>query len=134
MSARRDAPVISGDVDPDDLEDDGPVFAWLPPDDRLWRHPSELQTSPPRGPGRGSGLREIEHRIWAVALLAGTVGALLASGVGVATGGGGSGAGAGRGLGGVGCVMVVPKAGGAGAKAVGLIFGLVSTRSASPGF
>jgi S1-C subfamily serine protease len=87
MSAQRDAPVISDAVDPDDLEDDGPVFAWLPPDDRLWRHPSELQTSPLRRPGRGSALREIEHRIWAVALLAGTVGALVASGVGVATGG-----------------------------------------------
>ncbi|HLY81472.1 MAG TPA: hypothetical protein VKQ71_00735, partial [Acidimicrobiales bacterium] len=74
-------------MDPDDLEDDGPVFAWLPPDDRLWRHPSELQTSPLHRPHRGSALREIEHRIWAVALLAGTVGALLASGVGVATGG-----------------------------------------------
>jgi S1-C subfamily serine protease len=73
-------------VDPDDgLEEEEPVFPWLPPDDRLWRHPSELQTNPlPIVPGVAT--RTAEHRIWTVALLAGVIGALLASGVGVAAG------------------------------------------------
>jgi S1-C subfamily serine protease len=74
-------------VDPDDgLEDDGPVFAWLPPDDRLWRHPSELVMDPPPARRGGSAARELEHRIWTMALLAGLVGAVLATGVGVAAG------------------------------------------------
>jgi serine protease Do len=86
MSASPTTPITSVNVDPDDgLEEDEPVFPWLPPDDRLWRHPSELQTNPipivPEVATRGT-----EHRIWTVAILAGVIGALLASGVGVAAG------------------------------------------------
>ncbi len=122
-------------MEPDDgTEEDEPLFPWLPPDDRLWRHPSELATNPtdaapsdgePGGghhpdhqrdhqPGRererdrarasdragaialatrtttatGTALngRELDRRLWAVALLAGVVGALLASGAGVVAG------------------------------------------------
>ena len=37
MTATGSASLGSEPVDPDDgLEDDGPYFAWLPPDDRLW--------------------------------------------------------------------------------------------------
>lgn len=41
-------------MDPDDRpEEDAPLFPWLPPDDRLWRHPSELASSgSPSGPYR----------------------------------------------------------------------------------
>jgi S1-C subfamily serine protease len=74
-------------VDSDDgLEDDDPVFAWLPPEDRLWRHPSELQTNPLLRHGSARGLRDLEHRVWAMAVLAGLMGAVLATGVGVAIG------------------------------------------------
>lgn len=121
------APVTSVPVDPDDgLEEDEPLFPWLPPDDRLWRHPSELASSlagsssaapnpashptagtsegagagagaatTPSGAGPASGaiatstavaVRELDRRLWSVALLAGVVGALLASGAGVMAG------------------------------------------------
>jgi serine protease Do len=74
-------------VDSDDgLEDDDPVFAWLPPDDRLWRHPSELRTNPLFKRSAARGLHDLEHRVWAMALLAGVMGAVLATGVGVAVG------------------------------------------------
>jgi S1-C subfamily serine protease len=86
MSASVTTPVTSVSVDADDgIEEEGPNFPWLPPDDRLWRHPSELQTNPmPIVPATAT--RTSEHRMWTVALLAGMVGALLASGVGVAAG------------------------------------------------
>jgi S1-C subfamily serine protease len=66
------------------MEGEDTLFPWLPPDDRLWRHPSELQTSPL--PITTLPSRESDHRLWAVALAAGLIGALLASGVGVAAG------------------------------------------------
>ncbi|MDP9073101.1 MAG: S1C family serine protease [Actinomycetota bacterium] len=69
----------------DGIDGDGPLFPWLPPDDRLWRHPSELATNP-TGPGPTVAVHESDRRLWAVALLAGVVGALLASGVGVVAG------------------------------------------------
>jgi len=70
-------------VDPDGIEEDGPVLPWLPPDDRLWRHPSELTTSPAPG---GQATIAWDRRVWTVALLAGVIGAILASSVGVAVG------------------------------------------------
>jgi len=75
-------------VDPDDgIEEDEPLFPWLPPDDRLWRHPSEMATSPPMSRSSvATAPRETDRRLWAVALLAGVVGALLASGTGVLAG------------------------------------------------
>lgn len=105
-------------MDPDDgFEDEGPFSAWLPPDDRLWRHPSELGGAAPRDPDAvhdldalagigaadadvtrdfdarlhathgnvGTLVRNGSVRTWAVAVVAGVVGALLASGVTVAT-------------------------------------------------
>ena len=76
-------------MDPDDgLDDDGPLFAWLPPDDRLWRHPSEIRSDPPTRPLSPVSLarRGTSTRTWTVAVLAGVVGALLASGLGVVSG------------------------------------------------
>lgn len=84
---------------PDGNEEDGPLYAWLPPEDRLWRHPSEAlryptgAPLPPERPMGGAGpvaTRLSGHGGWgrtcAIAVLAGLVGALAASGVGVATG------------------------------------------------
>ncbi|HET6965718.1 MAG TPA: S1C family serine protease [Acidimicrobiales bacterium] len=100
------------------LEEEGPFFAWLPPEDRLWRHPSEaapMREGTTAGPGasgaRASGGRASGGRVsgagagrdsegrwsgllplsvvrstWAVALIAGLVGAGAATGVGLATG------------------------------------------------
>jgi serine protease Do len=61
----------------DGLEEEPPVYRTPPaPDDRLWRHPSEMA-----GPaGRW-------ERTWLVASIAGMVGALLATGVVAASGG-----------------------------------------------
>ena len=77
-------------VDPDDgLEEDGPLLPWLPPDDRLWRHPSEmegLRSSSGMITVTPNGDRESDRRLWMVALLAGVVGALLASSAGVVAG------------------------------------------------
>jgi S1-C subfamily serine protease len=72
-------------VDADDgLEEDEPLFPWLPPDDRLWRHPSEVASGETLT--RTLPIRDAEHRLWTVALLAGALGALLASGFGVVAG------------------------------------------------
>lgn len=74
--------------DDDGDEDVAPAGPPLPPDDRLWRHPSELRdhgtgattlTSRPEvGPGRTTA--------WSQVLLAGLTGALLATAVIAATG------------------------------------------------
>jgi S1-C subfamily serine protease len=63
----------------DGHDDDEPIPPLLPPDDRLWRHPSELATSPRRRRGEG--------RMLLVATLSGVIGALLATGVLAVTGG-----------------------------------------------
>src|SRR5438067_9161824 len=61
----------------DGLDDDPSSYRTPPsPDDRLWRHPSEML------PKRGVG-----ERTWLVASISGMVGALLATGVVVAAGG-----------------------------------------------
>ncbi len=79
-------------------EDDGPFFSWLPPEDRLWRHPSEVPSGHPggtvaAGPRRPKAISEALNnfaagpgRIWTIALIAGLVGATAASGIGMMTG------------------------------------------------
>lgn len=93
--ARRDpAESLAGEWAPDE---DGPFFAWLPPEDRLWRHPSEAEPAgaPPGSLGepvasgsRWSGMspRTALRSSWVVALVAGLVGATAATGVGIASG------------------------------------------------
>jgi len=56
--------------------DNGAFGPLLPPDDRLWRHPSEMRPK-----------RSVGERTWLVASISGMVGALLASAVVVAAGG-----------------------------------------------
>ncbi|HEX6392111.1 MAG TPA: PDZ domain-containing protein [Acidimicrobiales bacterium] len=86
-------------MEPDDgMEEERPLTPLLPPDDRLWRHPSEMHLAPGTGgggPGKftdgppSGGLgseRSGGHRIWVVAVVAGFVGAFVASGVGMVTG------------------------------------------------
>jgi putative serine protease PepD len=101
MTKSRIRSVGSGPVGSDfGLEDEGPFFAWLPPEDRLWRHPSEAAESQPSGTqtgsDRGSGSGTVANwlhaaasgpgRIWSVAIVAGVIGAMAASGVGMVTG------------------------------------------------
>src|SRR5258708_2534376 len=60
----------------DGLDDDPSSFRTPPPpDDRLWRHPSEMRPK-----------RNVGERTWLVASISGMVGALLASAVVVAAG------------------------------------------------
>lgn len=72
-------------MDQDDaLGDDDAHGPLLPPDDRLWRHPSEVATHGlPYEPGEERG----SPRVWVVAGLAAVVSCLLTLGVVVATGG-----------------------------------------------
>lgn len=72
----------------DDAEDDGPDLGPpLPPDDRLWRHPSELG---PHGTGHGPApvapLPRRRSPTWPVILVAGLAGAALSTGVIAVTG------------------------------------------------
>ncbi|HUQ40066.1 MAG TPA: trypsin-like peptidase domain-containing protein [Acidimicrobiales bacterium] len=72
-----------GDEHDDDVLDDGPAGTWLPPDDRLWRHPSELSLV------RGARERANDARPtpWTVSLLGGAIGAMLVTGSVAAAGG-----------------------------------------------
>jgi serine protease Do len=67
----------------DDADDDAPVGgAPLPPDDRLWRHPSELGL--PAGAAFTASSTATDPsttRLWAVAVVAGLIGSALSLGV-----------------------------------------------------
>jgi putative serine protease PepD len=76
---------------PGEEDDDHPGSPWLPPDDRLWRHPSEVRSNPAvpgKPPNRsvGSWFVGPEARTWLVGVISGVVGALLCGGVLIATG------------------------------------------------
>jgi putative serine protease PepD len=78
--------VNSSDVEAEEGRDDeGPRWAWLPPEDRLWRHPSEIGPRPAAASG-ATWRRSTAGHSWTSVLAAGVIGALLASGVGMATG------------------------------------------------
>ncbi len=67
---------------PGDEDDEGPGMPWLPPDDRLWRHPSEVRANPPAPPppparNIGSWFRETDPRSWLVGAISGVVAALV---------------------------------------------------------
>ncbi|MBA3654187.1 MAG: trypsin-like peptidase domain-containing protein [Actinobacteria bacterium] len=65
----------------DGVGDDEPTAGWISPDDRLWRHPSEVADVAPRRS------RRAEPRLWSVAVLAGLIASILTSAVIVAAGG-----------------------------------------------
>lgn len=76
------SPLMSSD---DRLDDDVPVFGpLLPQEDRLWRHPSELDDTEATEPRGTRWLRW--QRLWVVILVSGLVGALAATGAGVVGG------------------------------------------------
>ena len=65
----------------DGLGDDEPGAGWIPPDDRLWRHPSEVVAAAPRP------RRRFEPRVWSVAVLAGLIASIGTAAIIVAAGG-----------------------------------------------
>ena len=72
-------------------EEETPASSWLHPDDRLWRHPSEVRTNPPSPPVTSDGFfKRIAHNPhagrWFVSALSGLVGAFVAIGALLATG------------------------------------------------
>jgi S1-C subfamily serine protease len=68
-------------------DDDVPVGgAPLPPDDRLWRHPSEVGAAI-GGPSSPTAVDLSASRLWAVALVAGLIGSALSLGVVAVAGG-----------------------------------------------
>jgi putative serine protease PepD len=72
-------------------DDEGPSTPWLPPDDRLWRHPSEVLSNPPtptQGPARGLGhwFRGAGGRPWLIGATSGVVAALVCAGILIAAG------------------------------------------------
>jgi S1-C subfamily serine protease len=75
----------------DELDGDAPRDRWVDPDDRLWRHPSEVSDVPWPAATLENPLAiprvGTEPRMWSVAVLAGLIGALLAGGVITAVGG-----------------------------------------------
>ncbi len=90
-------PIGPDDPDRDDGEADGPL-GWIAPEDRLWRHPSEIGGAPtanrPAGLGGGTeGARRTRTSTWvAGGVAACAVGALLVSGLVMATSGASPGA------------------------------------------
>lgn len=72
----------------DDADDDvGGIGPPLPPDDRLWRHPSELRQHPPAGGHeRSEAPPPPRSGSWTVAVVAGLTGAALSTAALAATG------------------------------------------------
>jgi S1-C subfamily serine protease len=66
------------DADDDDAPVSGPP---LPPDDRLWRHPSELGLPTAAGVMDSTTTDSSGTRLWAVAVVAGLIGSALSLGV-----------------------------------------------------
>ena len=69
----------------DGLGDDRPPPPLLPPEDRIWRHPSEVAAA--SVPRRSSPNRAVATGLWQVGLLAGSISAILTVGL-VLVGGG----------------------------------------------
>jgi S1-C subfamily serine protease len=73
------------DQEPDD---DAPSAPLLPPDDRLWRHPSEVASvGLPGQPWRAATAERRPRRQWPASFLSGSIGALLVIGLVTAVGG-----------------------------------------------
>jgi S1-C subfamily serine protease len=72
-----------GDDADDDVAFDAPLAAPLHPDDRLWRHPSEMAwgVAPPAATAASIGAPKPEARTWVVAVTSGLTGAALALGM-----------------------------------------------------
>ena len=81
--------------EPDDIADDEPpVRPLLPPDDRVWRHPTEIGAVPPTAPIGPTAAPPVappdphdRRSTWTVPLLSGLIGAVLTFGLVAITGG-----------------------------------------------
>lgn len=87
MPSPGKASVTSGPMDPLDAPGDEPERGWVHPDDRLWRHPSEVTSIPAPEASTSAMARAKPPNPWAVAGLAGMIGALLTAGLIAAAGG-----------------------------------------------
>jgi S1-C subfamily serine protease len=79
-------------------EDEGPFFSWVPPEDRLWRHPSEVPSGHPGGTVPANhrvasafaalrrALDSANGKVLSVAVLAGVIGAVAATTIGMLSG------------------------------------------------
>ena len=65
----------------DDRVEDEPAFPLLPPDDRIWRHPSEVTAAPPHPGELGVPVERHGPRLVTTVALTGTISALLTLGV-----------------------------------------------------
>ena len=65
----------------DDRLDDEPAFPLLPPDDRLWRHPSEVTTPAAGSPAPSATIGRLPPRVLTTAALTAAISALLTLGV-----------------------------------------------------
>ena len=72
------------DADDDDAPVGGPP---LPPDDRLWRHPSEVGAAALSGQTAAAAADASSNKMWAVAVVAGLIGSALSLGFVAASGG-----------------------------------------------
>ena len=87
--------VSSPCVEPDDEpEEDRSSGLLLPPDDRLWRHPSEFalaggaaRAAVPGSSFAGTASRLFDGRLWPVVLVSGVIGALIATAAAYTIGG-----------------------------------------------
>ena len=75
----------------DEPEDEGPAAPWLPPDDRLWRHPSEVRSNPAtrrESPMSSAArrVRQVDARMWVVSVSSGVIGALVSASILLAAG------------------------------------------------
>lgn len=75
--------------EPGEAQADKGATRWPPPEDRLWRHPSEVGSAPPGAvapPRLASWAQAAGSRTWLVGLASGCLGALASAGVLLASG------------------------------------------------
>jgi S1-C subfamily serine protease len=77
--------MVLGSPEEGSSHDDDVVFrAPLPPDDRLWRHPSEIEA--PTSPPPAAGARRPPGGLWSVSVVSALIGSVLTFGMIAATG------------------------------------------------
>ncbi|HET9061300.1 MAG TPA: trypsin-like peptidase domain-containing protein [Acidimicrobiales bacterium] len=89
MATEEDRPDEEQPREGDELDEDGPAVSYVHPDDRLWRHPSEIAAAgasaapveAPRPREPSTWARLASAQTWVVAVVAGLVGALVGAGV-----------------------------------------------------
>lgn len=87
MPVRWKPSVTSAPVEPFDEGDEETSRGWVHPDDRLWRHPSEMVGAASTPPVAATPVGVKMPNVFAVAGLAGVIGALMTAGLIAAIGG-----------------------------------------------